>query len=144
MSQGWLPTLQYVSIILQIIIYFQKENFSLAIYSLHVYHFSFDYMSTLGYLLLLFGISSLMTSLFFSFFLAYLPLHCYQSLMAKLSSLKIKVGQMQYEKQRKENKLQALKVGFSQGFCLLPSDMGFWPCFCVFSFFLFLHISSQD
>uniref|UniRef100_A0A4W5LVJ9 PPFIA binding protein 1b n=1 Tax=Hucho hucho TaxID=62062 RepID=A0A4W5LVJ9_9TELE len=44
-----------------------------------------------------------------------------KSLMAKLSSLKIKVGQMQYEKQRKEHKLQALKVGFSQGFCLLPS-----------------------
>lgn len=34
--------------------------------------------------------------------------------MAKLSSLKIKMGQMQYEKQRKEHKLQAMKVGFSQ------------------------------
>ncbi|CAB1313627.1 unnamed protein product, partial [Coregonus sp. 'balchen'] len=33
-----------------------------------------------------------------------------KSLMAKLSSLKIKVGQMQYEKQRKEHKLQALKL----------------------------------
>uniref|UniRef100_A0A7N8WSL7 PPFIA binding protein 1b n=1 Tax=Mastacembelus armatus TaxID=205130 RepID=A0A7N8WSL7_9TELE len=31
------------------------------------------------------------------------------SLMAKLSSLKIKMGQMQYEKQRKEHKLQAMK-----------------------------------
>ncbi|XP_034443942.1 liprin-beta-1b isoform X4 [Hippoglossus hippoglossus] len=30
-------------------------------------------------------------------------------LMAKLSSLKIKMGQMQYEKQRKEHKLQAMK-----------------------------------
>uniref|UniRef100_A0A8C7V1S2 PPFIA binding protein 1b n=1 Tax=Oncorhynchus mykiss TaxID=8022 RepID=A0A8C7V1S2_ONCMY len=46
-----------------------------------------------------------------------------KSLMAKLSSLKIKVGQMQYEKQRNEHKLQALKVGFSQGFCLLPSNV---------------------
>lgn len=34
--------------------------------------------------------------------------------MAKLSSLKIKMGQMQYEKQRKEHKLQAAKVGFPQ------------------------------
>lgn len=34
--------------------------------------------------------------------------------MAKLSSLKIKMGQMQYEKQRKEHKLQAMKVGMSQ------------------------------
>lgn len=34
--------------------------------------------------------------------------------MAKLSSLKIKMGQMQYEKQRKEHKLQAMKVGFPQ------------------------------
>ncbi|KAL4659316.1 liprin-beta-1 isoform X5 [Arapaima gigas] len=32
-----------------------------------------------------------------------------KSLMAKLSSLKIKVGQMQYEKQRKDLKIQALK-----------------------------------
>ncbi|XP_030282186.1 liprin-beta-1b isoform X7 [Sparus aurata] len=32
-----------------------------------------------------------------------------KSLMAKLSSLKIKMGQMQYEKQRKEHKLQAMK-----------------------------------
>uniref|UniRef100_A0A7N8Y625 PPFIA binding protein 1b n=1 Tax=Mastacembelus armatus TaxID=205130 RepID=A0A7N8Y625_9TELE len=32
-----------------------------------------------------------------------------ESLMAKLSSLKIKMGQMQYEKQRKEHKLQAMK-----------------------------------
>lgn len=35
---------------------------------------------------------------------------CYQSLMAKLSSMKIKVGQMQYEKQRMEQKCQILKV----------------------------------
>lgn len=34
--------------------------------------------------------------------------------MAKLSSLKIKMGQMQYERQRKEHSLQAMKVGFSQ------------------------------
>lgn len=34
--------------------------------------------------------------------------------MAKLSSLKIKMGQMQHEKQRKEHKLQAAKVGFPQ------------------------------
>uniref|UniRef100_A0A8C4ICG1 PPFIA binding protein 1b n=1 Tax=Dicentrarchus labrax TaxID=13489 RepID=A0A8C4ICG1_DICLA len=32
-----------------------------------------------------------------------------KSVMAKLSSLKIKMGQMQYEKQRKEHKLQAMK-----------------------------------
>lgn len=37
--------------------------------------------------------------------------------MAKLSSLKIKMGQMQYEKQRKELKLQAAKVGSSQDDC---------------------------
>lgn len=37
--------------------------------------------------------------------------------MAKLSSLKIKMGQLQYEKQRKEHKLQAMKVGFSQDDC---------------------------
>lgn len=30
--------------------------------------------------------------------------------MAKLSSMKIKVGQMQYEKQRMEQKCQMLKV----------------------------------
>lgn len=38
--------------------------------------------------------------------------------MAKLSSLKIKMGQMQYEKQKKEHKLQAMKVGFSQEDCV--------------------------
>lgn len=35
---------------------------------------------------------------------------CYQSLMAKLSSMKITVSQMQYEKQRMEQKCQTLKV----------------------------------
>lgn len=58
--------------------------------------------------------------------------------MAKLSSLKIKMGQMQYEKQRKEHKLQTMKVGLFSGwpFCLLY-DYGFWPLpmafiLCVF------------
>lgn len=63
--------------------------------------------------------------------------------MAKLSSQKIKMGQMQYEKQRKEHKLQAAKVGFPQDafslFCL-PYDYGFdlsLRPFSVFSFFFF-------
>lgn len=47
--------------------------------------------------------------------------------MAKLSSLKIKMGQMQYEKQRREHKLEAMKVWLFSGwpFCLLY-DYGFW------------------
>lgn len=51
--------------------------------------------------------------------------------MAKLSSLKIKMGQMQYEKQRKEHKLQAMKVGFSQDDCfaccmIMVFDLSLW------------------
>lgn len=50
--------------------------------------------------------------------------------MAKLSSLKLKMGQMQYEKQRKEQKIQALKVGIPQGgSCLwlfLHCNFAFW------------------
>lgn len=59
--------------------------------------------------------------------------------MAKLSSLKIKMGQMQYEKQRKEHKLQAVKVGFSQDdgcacHMIMVFDLSLWLQFC----FLFL------
>lgn len=59
--------------------------------------------------------------------------------MAKLSSLKIKMGQMQYEKQRKEHKLQAVKVCFSQGGCcaccmIMVSDLSLWAFSCVFIF----------
>lgn len=54
--------------------------------------------------------------------------------MAKLSSLKIKMGQMQYEKQRKEHKLQAMKVGFSQDDCfaccmIMVFDLSLWLLF---------------
>lgn len=45
--------------------------------------------------------------------------------------MKIKMGQMQYEKQRKEHKLQSLKVGFSQGECgaccmIMVFDLSLW------------------
>lgn len=64
--------------------------------------------------------------------------------MAKLSSLKIKMGQMQYEKERKEHKLQAAKVGFSHdafpACCMIMVfDLSLQPNFCfgvvVFLFF---------
>lgn len=53
----------------------------------------------------IFSLVFLSTSLSLSFLCL-----CHQSLMAKLSSMKIKVGQMQYEKQRMEQKCQMLKV----------------------------------
>lgn len=84
--------------------------------------------------------------------------------MAKLSSLKIKMGQMQYEKQRKEHKLQAAKVGFPQDafsacHMIMVFDLSLQPplssffffkegkkelasC-CVFLFFFCLHLSLQ-
>lgn len=57
--------------------------------------------------------------------------------MAKLSSLKIKMGQMQYEKQRKEHKLQAMKVGFSEddrfACCMIMVfDLSLWLLFCLY------------
>lgn len=54
--------------------------------------------------------------------------------MAKLSSLKLKMGQMQYEKQMKEQKIQELKVGIPQGgYCLWlwPKDLLFTYCCTV-------------
>lgn len=51
--------------------------------------------------------------------------------MAKLSSLKIKMGQMQYEKQRKEHKIEALKVGPLAGLPLAVQT-GFSFCVAVF------------
>lgn len=84
---------------------------------------------------------SLLASPFSSSFV--LHLYC-QSLMAKLSSLKIKTGQLQYEKQRKEHKLMAMKVCFSQGDCfaccmimVLTSPFG---SSSVFFFFLFIFV----
>lgn len=60
--------------------------------------------------------------------------------MAKLSSLKIKMGQMQYEKERKEHKLQAAKVGFSHdafpACCMIMVfDLSLQPNFCFGLFF---------
>lgn len=60
--------------------------------------------------------------------------------MAKLSSLKIKMGQMQYEKQRKEHKLQAAKVGFPQDafsacHMIMVFDLSLQSPFSVFFFF---------
>lgn len=57
--------------------------------------------------------------------------------MAKLSSLKIKMGQMQYEKRRREHKLQAMKVGFSQddrsACCMIMVfDLSLWLLSSVF------------
>lgn len=49
--------------------------------------------------------------------------------MAKLSSLKIKMGQMHYEKQRKELDLQAMKVCFCQP-VLLPTVLLSACCGC--------------
>lgn len=51
--------------------------------------------------------------------------------MAKLSSLKIRMGQMHYEKQRKELDLQAMKVCFSSASwscCLRVVVVPLTPC----------------
>lgn len=62
--------------------------------------------------------------------------------MAKLSSLKIKMGQMQYEKERKEYKLQAAKVGFSHdafpAWCMIMVfDLSLRPFFLFLCLFFF-------
>lgn len=61
--------------------------------------------------------------------------------MAKLSSLKIKMAQMQYEKQRKELKLQAAKVGFQDAFSachmIMVFDLSLQPPSSVFILYFF-------
>lgn len=62
--------------------------------------------------------------------------------MAKLSSLKIKMGQLQYEKQQKEHKLQAAKVGFPQDaysacHMIMVFNLSLQSSFSVFFFLLF-------
>lgn len=61
--------------------------------------------------------------------------------MAKLSSMKIKVGQMQYEKQRMEQKSQMLKVWWflgNTGPVLNPSCSTLYWCVlhCAVMFFI--------
>lgn len=68
--------------------------------------------------------------------------------MAKLSSLKIKMGQMQYEKERKEHKLQAAKVGFSHdafpACCMIMVfDLSLQPNFCFGLFFVFVFLKRK-